>query len=140
MTTEMRKHVSDMTVTEKSFLMKRFYSLKFDFRTHARQRLNERGIEFNDFLRMWQGMCQLVEYTRKGCSNRITLRSLRAHKGKNILAVVNLNTGEVVSLYGIHKKRPFYRSARHSESANLDIIKLFEEVPDETIIKKVHNF
>ncbi|QFR56529.1 hypothetical protein 056SW001B_65 [Bacillus phage 056SW001B] len=140
MTTEIRKHVSDMTVAEKSFLMKRFYSLKFDFRKHARDRLNQRGIDFKDFLKTWKGMCQLVEYTRKGCSNRIMLRSLRAHKGKNILVVINLNTGEVVSLYWIYKKRPFYRSKAHSDGAGLDIIKIFGEVPDEKIIKKVHNF
>lgn len=105
----MKKHFSQMTPQERTYLVNRFKSIppqKWKFTNYSRKRLAERGVDFSVIATFWKEDFDLIEFHKhEDGSNRILLRSIMVDSNNNqVCAVFNLSTYEIVTLYLNYKK------------------------------------
>lgn len=99
---DIKKHVSQMTEKEKTFLLRQFKSIpRVDWliTQYAEYRLNERGVALEWFKTLWEGY-DLVEFHKAGNSSRVLMRGNAVVNGdENICAVFDLKERVVITIW-----------------------------------------
>lgn len=101
----MKKHISQMTRREVSYLTQRFKSIpqsQWKFNDYSKRRARKRGVDMAIFRSLWTDGFDLIEYHKhdqKG-DNRILLRTVMTDKDDNqVCAVFNFTTKEITTVY-----------------------------------------
>jgi hypothetical protein len=125
----LKKHISQMTELEQEFLMRRFHEVpqqEWSFTSYSKQRFNERGIDAEHFLSLWEQDVELIEYHFKHNSNRILLRSKAVHNDANVCAVFSIEQRKIVTVYLNYKENNHERLRLEFYNKDLDILETYK--------------
>lgn len=128
----MKKHVTQMTKREVSFLTQKFKSTpqsKWKFNDYSKKRARQRGVDFAVLRSIWTDGFDLIEYHKhdqKG-DNRILLRSIAVDKDDNqVCAVFNFSTMEITTVYLNWRKNKHNNLVWGEYDASIDIKEAFK--------------
>jgi hypothetical protein len=95
-----RKHVSQMSLAEVSFLMEQLESVKnWGLAFHARERIEERkGLNKRELVATI-GNCELIEFHQRKGLNRVLIRGKKAYNGFEPCIVFDLTIKKVITFY-----------------------------------------
>jgi len=97
-----KKHYSQMTDLEIEFLLRKFFSIpkhKWQFTKYALKRFETRNIDPKSFETLWLNP-SLIEFHKKGNSNRILLRSnCPQQDGYEVCGVFDLTHKKIITVW-----------------------------------------
>jgi len=126
-----KKHYTQMDQLESDFLMRKFFEIdqqEWSFTSYCVTRFNERKIDAEHFLSLFNSDVQLIEYHMKHNSNRILLRSKAIHEGYQVCAVFNLTDKRIVTVYTNKITNQHNRLKKEFYNPNLDVFSKYNEV------------
>lgn len=101
----MKKHISQMTKREVSFLVQKFKSIpqsSWKFNNYSKKRAMQRGVDFAVFRSIWTEGFDLIEFHKHELTghDRILLRSIATDRDDmQVCVVFNFTTREVTTVY-----------------------------------------
>lgn len=103
-TYKIKKHISQMSQSEKSFLISKFENIPqfmWEFTKYSKGRLEERGISISVFKQLFEKY-DLIEFhvgDHKRGDPRVLLRSRTSFAGSEVCAVFSLRDARVVTVW-----------------------------------------
>lgn len=125
----LKKHFTQMTELEHEFLMRRFRAVRkidWELTDYSLGRMRERGVTMEQLLTVFHEDSRLIEYHRRGNSNRILIRSSVNVNGSNVCAVFAPDQKTIITIYlnDVTNDHPALRKEFYD--ASIDILESYK--------------